>query len=75
MCGNNSFSIAYQLLKYSLSYSLLNLVHSTGQDFTLAQRERAQEDLKVPCKVPYLTQPPLAYERQPQQWDHPSLFE
>ena len=37
----------------------------------VAQRERAQQDLKVPYKVPHLTHPPFTYERQPQ---HPTLI-
>ena len=47
----------------------LDLVH-----FTVAQRERAQQDLKVPYKVPHLTHPPFTYERQPQHRDHPTLI-
>ena len=38
-----------------------------------AQRERAQQDSKVPYKVPHLTHPPFTYERQPQHRDHPTL--
>ena len=40
----------------------------------VAQRERAQQDSKVPYKVPHLTQPPFTYERQPQHRDHPTLI-
>ena len=36
----------------------------------VAQRERAQQD----SKVPHLTQPPFTYERQPQHRDHPTLI-
>ena len=43
--------------------------------FTVAQRERAQEDFNVPYEVPDLTHPTFAYERQPQHRDHPTLFE
>ena len=38
----------------------------------VAQRERAEQDSKVPYKVPHLTQPPFTYERQPQHRDHPT---
>ena len=37
----------------------------------VAQKERAQQDFKVPYKVPPLTHPPFTYERQPQ---HPTLI-
>ena len=40
----------------------------------VAQRERAQQDFKVPYKVPHLTHPPFTYERQPQHRDHPTLI-
>ena len=40
----------------------------------VAQRERAQQDYKVPYKVPHLTHPPFTYERQPQHQDHPTLI-
>ena len=40
----------------------------------VAQRERAQQDSKVPYKVPHLTHPPFTYERQPQHRDHPTLI-
>ena len=40
----------------------------------VAQRERAQQDFKVPYKVPHLTPPPFTYERQPQHRDHPTLI-
>ena len=53
-----------------------DLLHFTGQDFTAAQRERAQEDFKVPFKgAPPHPPSPFAYERQPQHRDHPTLFE
>ena len=55
-----------------------DLLHFTGQDFAAAQRERAQEDFKVPFKgaLPHPPPPPqFAYERQPQHRDHPTLFE
>ena len=46
------------------------------EGFTVAQRERAQEDCKVPCKgAPPHPTPPFVYERQPQHWDQPTLFE
>ena len=51
----------------------LDLVHSTGAE-CVAQRERAQQDFKVPYKVPHLTHPPFTYERQPQHRDHPTLI-
>ena len=41
----------------------------------VAQRERAQQDSKVPYKVPHFTQPPFTYERQPQHRDHPTLIQ
>ena len=53
------------------------LTFFTGQDFTAAQRERAQEDFKALFKgaPPHPPPPPpFAYERQPQQRDHPTLF-
>ena len=56
-------------------YDLLiyDLLHFTGQDFTAAQRERAQEDFKVLFKgAPPHPLPPFAYERQPQHRDHPT---
>ena len=39
----------------------IDLLHFTGQDFTAAQRERAQEDFKVLFKgaPPSLTHPPI----------------
>ena len=40
----------------------------------VAQREGAQQDSKVPYKVPHLTHPPFTYERQPQHRDHPTLI-
>jgi len=40
----------------------------------VAQRERAQQDFKVPYKVPHLTHPPFTYERKPQHRDHPTLL-
>ena len=40
----------------------------------VAQRERAQQDSKVPYKVPHLTHPPFTYVRQPQHRDHPTLI-
>ena len=40
----------------------------------VAQRERAQQDFKVPYKVPHLTHPPFTYERQPQHRDHPTFI-
>ena len=39
-----------------------------------AQRKRAQQDFKVPYKVPHFTHPPFTYERQPQHGDHPTLI-
>ena len=42
----------YGIVELILIYDLL---HFTGQDFTAAQRERAQEDFKVP----HLTHPPI----------------
>ena len=39
-----------------------------------AQRERAQQDFKVPYKVPHLTHPPFTYERQQQHRDHRTLI-
>ena len=44
------FAIGLQRLPISFFlfiYLLFYLLHSTGQDFTAAQRERAQEDFKV----------------------------
>ena len=40
----------------------------------VAQGERAQQDSKVPYKVPHLTHPPFTHERQPQHRDHPTLI-
>ena len=40
----------------------------------VAQREMAQQDSKVPYKMPHLTHPPFKYERQPQHRDHPTLI-
>ena len=40
----------------------------------VAQRERAQQDSKVPYKVPHLTHPPFTYKRQLQHRDHPTLI-
>ena len=40
----------------------------------VAQRERAQQDSKIPYKVPHLTHPPFTYERQPQHRDYPTLI-
>ena len=40
----------------------------------VAQRERAQQDFKVPYKMPHLTHPPFTYERQPMHRDHPTLI-
>ena len=40
----------------------------------VAQRERAQQDFKVPYKVPHLTHPPFTYQIQPQHRDHPTLI-
>ena len=40
----------------------------------VVQRERAQQDFKVPYKVPHLNHPPFTYERQPQHRDHPTLI-
>ena len=40
----------------------------------VAQRERAQQDSKVPYKVPHVTHPPFTYERQPQHRDYPTLI-
>ena len=40
----------------------------------VAQRERAQQDFKVPYKVPHLIHTPFTYERQPQHRDHPTLI-
>ena len=39
----------------------------------VAQREWAQQNFKVPYKVPHLPHPPFTYERQPQHRDHPTL--
>ena len=39
----------------------------------VAQRERAQQDFKVPYKVPHITHP-HTYERRPQHRDHPTLI-
>ena len=65
-----------KLLDISILKLIYDLLHFTGQDFTAAQRERAQEDFKVPFKgAPPHPLPPFAYERQPQHRDHPTLFE
>ena len=37
-------------LAFTASSRRFDLLHFTGQDFTAAQRERAQEDFKVPFK-------------------------
>jgi len=43
--------------------------------FTVAQRERAQEDFNVPHEGASPHPTPFGYERQPQHRDHPTLFE
>ena len=64
---------------YKKARALLTLVVKFSFSFSpfywagfFAQRERAQQDFKVPYKVPHLIQPPFTYERQPQHRDHPT---
>ena len=57
----------------NLDFYFLDLVHFTGQDL-LPRGKRAQQDFKVPYKVPHLTHPLFTYERQPQHRDHSTLI-
>ena len=43
----------------SVQILFIYLLHFTGQDFTAAQRERAQEDFKVPFKGAPPHPPPI----------------
>ena len=57
--------------EFSVASSDLGFIAFYWAGFTVAQSESAQEHRKVP----YFTNPPFTYERQPQHRDHPTLFE
>ena len=63
LCEETSgiFSIKQtELYEFDLIFFLFSPFYWAG---FVAQRERAQQDIKVPYKVPHLTHPPLTYER------------
>ena len=59
----------------SLFILFIYLLHFTGQDLQLPRGKGHKRTSTSHTKVPHLTHPPFAYERQPQHRDHPTLFE
>ena len=51
------------------------IFHFTGQDLQLPRGKGHKRTSTSLTKVPHLTHPTFAYERQPQHRDHPTLFE
>ena len=60
---------------YSIYIYDLDLLHSAGQDLQLPRGKGYKRTSRSYTKVPHLTHPPFACERQPQHRDDPTLFE